>query len=123
MFGEAEEPGARAAAAADPSDQRRPPEGRDVPDEVDEFQGRIPFFRSRALVAPGLTGWAQVNWGYGVSWTDEIEKLQYDLYYVGHQSLYLDLLIVLRTIQLLVRRTRPVGRPGPAAVLESPQTA
>lgn len=68
-----------------------------VPEEVAEYQRRIPFFRSRALVKPGITGWAQVNWGYGLSLTDEIEKLQYDLYYVGHQSFYLDLLILLRT--------------------------
>lgn len=78
-----------------------------VSEEVDEFQRQIPFFRCRSLVKPGLTGWAQVNWGYGFSLEDEIEKLQYDLYYVGHQSFYLDLLIVLRTLQLALRRARP----------------
>lgn len=83
-----------------------------VPEEVEELQGHIPFFRSRAMVRPGLTGWAQVNWGYGHSLEDEVEKLQYDLFYVGHQSVYLDLLIVLRTVRILLRRSRPVGRPS-----------
>jgi lipopolysaccharide/colanic/teichoic acid biosynthesis glycosyltransferase len=77
-----------------------------VPDEVDDFQNRIPFFRSRSQIRPGITGWAQVNWGYGLSIEDEVEKLQYDLYYVGRQSLYLDLLVVLRTLGVLARRRR-----------------
>jgi lipopolysaccharide/colanic/teichoic acid biosynthesis glycosyltransferase len=72
-----------------------------VPEEVSDFQQRIPFFRSRALVKPGITGWAQVNWGYGLSIDDEVEKLQYDLYYIGQQSLYMDLMILLRTLQVL----------------------
>jgi lipopolysaccharide/colanic/teichoic acid biosynthesis glycosyltransferase len=82
-----------------------------VPEEVDDFQRRIPFFRSRAQVRPGITGWAQVNWGYGLSIEDEVEKLQYDLYYVGRQSLYLDLLVMLRTLNVLARRrrTQPVA--------------
>jgi lipopolysaccharide/colanic/teichoic acid biosynthesis glycosyltransferase len=77
-----------------------------VPEEVDDFQRKIPFFRSRAQVRPGITGWAQVNWGYGLSIEDEVEKLQYDLYYVGRQSLYLDLLVILRTFNVLARRRR-----------------
>ncbi len=81
-----------------------------VPDEVADYQLQIPFFRSRALVKPGITGWAQVNWGYGYSLSDEVEKLQYDLYYVGHQSFYLDLSIVLRTLGLLLRRRRSTPR-------------
>jgi exopolysaccharide biosynthesis polyprenyl glycosylphosphotransferase len=87
-----------------------------VAEEVADFQRQIPFFRCRSLVKPGLTGWAQVNWGYGLSLKDEIEKLQYDLYYVGHQSFYLDLLIMLRTVGLALRRRRPLtgaSRPVP----------
>jgi lipopolysaccharide/colanic/teichoic acid biosynthesis glycosyltransferase len=80
-----------------------------VPEEVADFQRDIPFFRCRALIKPGLTGWAQVNWGYGLSLEDEIEKLQYDLFYMGHQSVYLDLLIILKTIGLAFRGTRPRG--------------
>jgi lipopolysaccharide/colanic/teichoic acid biosynthesis glycosyltransferase len=81
-----------------------------VPDEVADFQGQIPFFRCRSLVKPGLTGWAQVNWGYGLSLEDEVEKLQYDLYYVGHGCFYLDLLIILRTLRLALTRKRPRSR-------------
>jgi lipopolysaccharide/colanic/teichoic acid biosynthesis glycosyltransferase len=75
-----------------------------VPEEVEDFQRNIPFFRSRALVKPGLTGWAQINWGYGLTLDDEVEKLQYDLYYLGHQCFYLDLVIILRTIAVSLRR-------------------
>lgn len=82
-----------------------------VAEEVDDFQRQIPFFRCRALVKPGLTGWAQVNCGYGLSLEDEVEKLQYDLYYVGHQSFYLDLFIILRTVGLALLQRRLV--PGP----------
>ena len=46
--------------------------------EVEEFQRQIPFFRSRALVRPGVTGWAQTNYGYGLSIDDEVEKLERD---------------------------------------------
>jgi len=87
-----------------------------VPDEVADYQRDIPFFRCRALVKPGLTGWAQVNWGYGLSLEDEVEKLQYDLYYVGHQSFYLDLLILVRTLALSLRRRRPTKRSELASV-------
>ncbi len=81
-----------------------------VPDEVIDLQQQIPFFRARALVRPGLTGWAQINYGYGLSLEDEVEKLQRDLYYMGHQSTYLDLLIMLRTLTLVIRGRRPASR-------------
>jgi lipopolysaccharide/colanic/teichoic acid biosynthesis glycosyltransferase len=80
-----------------------------VPEEVDEFQRQIPFFRSRALVPPGLTGWAQINYGYGLSLDDEVEKLQHDLFYIGHQSTYLDLLILARTVLVGFRGRRPTS--------------
>jgi exopolysaccharide biosynthesis polyprenyl glycosylphosphotransferase len=79
-----------------------------VPQEVEDFQQQIPFFRCRSLVKPGLTGWAQINWGYGLSLEDEVEKLQYDLYYIGHQGFYLDLVIMLRTVALAMRRRLPL---------------
>jgi lipopolysaccharide/colanic/teichoic acid biosynthesis glycosyltransferase len=78
-----------------------------VPDEVEELEQQIPFFRSRWMVLPGVTGWAQVKFGYGLSLEDEVEKLQHDLYYIGHQSTYLDLLIVVRTIANALRGRRP----------------
>ncbi len=77
-------------------------------DEAAALEEQIPFFRSRTLVRPGLTGWAQINYGYGLSLEDEVEKLQYDLYYIRQQSTYLDLLIVLRTLGIIVCR-RPAS--------------
>ena len=64
---------------------------------VDELASAIPFYRERLVVRPGLTGWAQVNHPYGRSLEDAATKLEYDLYYVKHRSLLLDLLIALRT--------------------------
>lgn len=55
-------------------------------------------YRRRLVIKPGLTGWSQVNYGYGCSSKDELDKLQYDLYYVEHQSLALDLHILLKTV-------------------------
>jgi lipopolysaccharide/colanic/teichoic acid biosynthesis glycosyltransferase len=77
---------------------------------------QIPFFNSRSLVRPGLTGWAQINYGYGLTLEDEVEKLQYDLYYIRQQSTYLDLLIVLRTLGIMLRR-RPSSRRTLASIL------
>jgi len=78
-----------------------------IPEEVVDLQRRIPFFRSRTLIRPGITGWAQINYGYGLSLEDEVEKLQHDLYYIGHQSVYLDLLIFVRTALISLRGRRP----------------
>jgi exopolysaccharide biosynthesis polyprenyl glycosylphosphotransferase len=72
------------------------------PEFVAELQKRIPFYRSRLAVRPGLTGWAQVNYHYGSSVEDALVKLQYDLYYIKHQSLYLDLLILLKTVSVVL---------------------
>ena len=62
----------------------------------------IPYFRLRFLVKPGLTGWAQVSEGYSGSMEGQKEKLQYDLFYLMHQSLVMDLLIVLKTIRVML---------------------
>lgn len=70
---------------------------------VERLQELVPFYRARLAVAPGLTGWAQVNHGYGNSVDDALIKLQYDLYYIRHHSLLLDMLIVLRTIGRVIR--------------------
>ena len=51
---------------------------------------------------PGITGWAQVKYRYGSSVEDAVEKLQYDLYYIKNLSLFLDLLIVLNTVQVVL---------------------
>lgn len=66
------------------------------------YESLLPFYRYRHVVRPGLTGWAQVSQGH-VSTPQEVdEKLQYDFFYVKHFSLWLDLLVVLRTIRVIV---------------------
>jgi lipopolysaccharide/colanic/teichoic acid biosynthesis glycosyltransferase len=65
---------------------------------VEMLAREIPFYRSRLVVKPGLTGWAQVCYPYGSSTEDALRKLQYDLYYIRHQSLMRDLLIMVRTV-------------------------
>ncbi len=67
------------------------------PEWVEHFQRRIPFYRARLLVKPGITGWAQVNFGYAATVDDTSMKLEYDLYYIKHRNLLLDILILLRT--------------------------
>ncbi len=69
---------------------------------VEELQKHIPFYRSRLMVKPGLTGWAQVKYRYGNTIEDALVKLQYDLYYIGHQSILLDLVITLKTLWVVV---------------------
>jgi exopolysaccharide biosynthesis polyprenyl glycosylphosphotransferase len=65
---------------------------------VDLLAQQIPFYRTRLVVKPGLTGWAQVRYPYGSTTEDALYKLQFDLYYIRHQGLMLDLHIMLRTI-------------------------
>ena len=67
------------------------------PEWVAEFQKQIPFYRARLLVKPGITGWAQINFGYAASIDETIVKLEYDLYYIKHRSMPMDLVILLRT--------------------------
>ncbi len=67
------------------------------PSLVDHYVRRIPFYRSRLLVKPGITGWAQVNYGYAGNVEQTIIKLEYDLYYIKHRNLILDILTILRT--------------------------
>jgi lipopolysaccharide/colanic/teichoic acid biosynthesis glycosyltransferase len=62
----------------------------------------IPFYRDRACVKPGITGWAQVNYPYGASIEDARQKLSYDLYYVKHRNLFLDLLILFATVRVIL---------------------
>jgi lipopolysaccharide/colanic/teichoic acid biosynthesis glycosyltransferase len=71
---------------------------------IAEYQHQIPFYRARLLVKPGLTGWAQINYGYVASVTETGVKLEYDLYYIKHRSLMLDITIILRTIGTVLSR-------------------
>lgn len=68
------------------------------PELVAELEKQIPFYRARLLVKPGAGGWAQINYGKGASVEGSAEKLEYDLYYIKHRSLWMDLWIILRTI-------------------------
>jgi lipopolysaccharide/colanic/teichoic acid biosynthesis glycosyltransferase len=65
---------------------------------VEQYRKEIPFYHLRFIVRPGITGWAQVNYGYGASVQDAFEKLQYDLYYIKHCSLPMDASIILKTL-------------------------
>jgi exopolysaccharide biosynthesis polyprenyl glycosylphosphotransferase len=77
----------------------------ELPSLVNEYQRQIPFYRARLLVKPGLTGWAQINYGYVASVTETVIKLEYDLYYIKHRTLAMDIAIILRTIGTVLRRT------------------
>ncbi|MQC27017.1 MAG: exopolysaccharide biosynthesis polyprenyl glycosylphosphotransferase [Chloroflexi bacterium] len=68
------------------------------PELMQHFEELIPFYRARLLAKPGITGWAQINFGYAASLEDMAIKLEYDLYYIKRQSLVLDVVILLRTI-------------------------
>jgi len=66
---------------------------------VEHLTHEIPFYDKRHMVKPGITGWAQIEYPYGASKDDALEKLKYDLYYIKNMSLFLDLLILFRTIK------------------------
>lgn len=68
------------------------------PEHVKRLTEKIPFYRTRNVIRPGLTGWAQVRYEYGSTDEDAQIKLQYDLYYIRHQSLLLDINILIRTV-------------------------
>lgn len=72
------------------------------PHFVQQLATEIPYYEHRHLVAPGLTGWAQIKYPYGASVQDAIQKLQYDLYYIKNQSLTLDAVIVFATIKTVL---------------------
>ena len=67
------------------------------------FQDRIPYYRLRLAVRPGITGWAQVRYRYANNLEEETEKMRYDLYYIKHQSPWLDLRIALDTVRVMLR--------------------
>ncbi len=75
------------------------------PEIVAELEHKIPFYKTRLLIKPGITGWDQVSGHYhSPSPEDSLEKLQYDLYYLKHRSVYLDFAITLKTIATMVSR-------------------
>jgi sugar transferase (PEP-CTERM system associated) len=71
---------------------------------VDMLTAQVPYYNVRHSIKPGITGWAQVRYPYGSSIEDAIEKLQYDLYYVKNHSLFLDLVILILTVEVVLLR-------------------
>ncbi len=72
------------------------------PEFVKSLSEQIPYYDLRHTVKPGISGWAQVNFRYGASVEDTVEKLQYDLYYIKHMSIALDCRIFLKTIRIVI---------------------
>jgi sugar transferase (PEP-CTERM system associated) len=72
------------------------------PHFVSQLAEEIPYYEQRHLIAPGLTGWAQIKYPYGASIEDARQKLQYDLYYIKNQSLVLDAIILFETIKIIL---------------------
>jgi exopolysaccharide biosynthesis polyprenyl glycosylphosphotransferase len=67
-----------------------------------EYEKQIPFYKIRHSVKPGLTGWAQVKYPYGMGVEDALEKLRYDLYYIKHQNLAFDIMVLFKTVKIVV---------------------
>jgi lipopolysaccharide/colanic/teichoic acid biosynthesis glycosyltransferase len=75
------------------------------------MEEHIPYYALRMSVRPGVTGWAQVKYGYAMNQEDVTEKIRYDLYYIKHRSLWLDIIILFDTIKLVAfGRESLVGR-------------
>ena len=74
------------------------------PEFVESLTKEIPYYGVRHMVRPGLTGWAQIKYGYGSTVQDALEKLQYDLFYIKNASIGLDLLIMFQTIKTVLLR-------------------
>lgn len=72
------------------------------PHFVAQLAQRIPYYEQRHLIAPGLTGWAQINYPYGASIEDARQKLQYDLFYIKNHSLILDAIILFETVKIIL---------------------
>jgi sugar transferase (PEP-CTERM system associated) len=69
---------------------------------VKKLEDIIPYFTERFTIKPGITGWAQVCYGYGASVKDAIEKLNYDLFYIKNMSIFMDLMIIMRTVKIVL---------------------
>jgi len=69
---------------------------------ADQLAEEIPFYRARHAAKPGMAGWALINYGYSSSVGDALVKLGYDLYYIKHQSIWLDVMILLKTLGAMV---------------------
>ena len=72
------------------------------PEFVKELNKIMPFYETRHMTKPGLTGWAQINYKYGSSFEDSLIKLQYDLYYIKNRNIFIDLNIILKTLKTVI---------------------
>jgi len=72
------------------------------PHFVEQLERKIPFYVKRFGVKPGITGWAQIEYPYGASQNDALEKLKYDLYYIKNMSIFSDLSIIFRTVRIVL---------------------
>ncbi len=73
------------------------------PEFHEELKRKIPFYQERYLIKPGLSGWAQIKYGYSSSIEDNFEKIQYDLFYIKHRSFFFDVGIILKTINIILK--------------------
>lgn len=73
------------------------------PEIISMLESRLPFYRLRLVVKSGLTGWAQINYPYAATVDDSARKLEYDLFYIKHRSLWLDMLIVWHTLKTIIQ--------------------
>ena len=73
------------------------------PELVDQLQKKIPFYRARLFIKPGMTGWAQINYRYATNVDESAIKLEYDLFYIKNRNLILDIIIIFRTMSAVVR--------------------
>jgi lipopolysaccharide/colanic/teichoic acid biosynthesis glycosyltransferase len=69
---------------------------------VEELKTKVPYYKERFSVKPGVTGWAQVKYGYGATEKDALEKLKYDLYYIKNMSLMMDLMVIFHTVKIVL---------------------
>jgi sugar transferase (PEP-CTERM system associated) len=75
------------------------------PEFVEDLLEIVPYYSERHTVKPGITGWAQVSYGYGASVDDALEKLKYDLFYIKHMSIFMDFMIILKTLKIVIKQS------------------
>ena len=75
------------------------------PEFVKELEKIVPYYSERHTVKPGITGWAQVSYGYGASVEDALEKLRYDLFYIKNISQLMDFMIIVKTIKIVLQQS------------------
>ena len=72
------------------------------PEFVAEYEDKIPFYRYRHNLRPGITGWAQINFSYAGNLEEASRKLEYDLYYIKNRNTLLDIQVILKTVETML---------------------